>query len=81
MIDATADPHGITISTTGTIRIRVHAKGMDPSKITQSAWDLPGLKVSVTSDSKAFSKSASGQNLEITYEGITGARWDITPVE
>jgi len=81
MIDATADPHGITISTTGTIRIRVHAKGMDPSKITQSAWDLPGLKVSVTSDSKAFSKSASGQNLEITYEGITGTRWDITPVE
>ena len=32
MIDATADAHGITISVTGTIRIRIHAKGLDHGK-------------------------------------------------
>ncbi len=81
LIDATADPRGITISTTGTIRIRIHARGMDQSKITAANWDLPGLKVSVTSDSKSFSEEKAGDNLDLVYSGITGTRWEITPIQ
>jgi hypothetical protein len=80
-IDATADPHGITISATGTIRIRIHAKNLDPSKITTTAWDLPGLKVAVTADSKSFTADKTGDNIDLVYSGITGTRWDITPVQ
>ena len=81
MIDATADKHGITISATGTIRIRLHAKGLDQAKVSATEWDLPGLKVAVTADSKSFSMEANGDNLDVTYAEITGTRWEITPVE
>jgi hypothetical protein len=55
MIDATADKQGLTISTTGTIRLRIHAKNMVPEKISATTWELPGLSVTVTSDTKNFS--------------------------
>ena len=45
MIDATADKEGLTISTTGTIRLRIHAKDMVQTKITATEWELPGLHV------------------------------------
>jgi hypothetical protein len=81
MIDATADPHGITISATGTIRIRIHAKNLDQSKLTATAWDMPGLKVAVTADSKSFTVDKTGENFDLVYSGITGTRWDITPAQ
>jgi hypothetical protein len=81
MIDATADKHGITISAAGTIRIRIHATGADQTKVGANEWDLPGLKVAVTADSKTFSKDVSGDNIDVTYSGITGTRWEITPAE
>jgi hypothetical protein len=51
-IDATAARDGITISATGTLRLRIHASGLTPDKLTAALWDLPGLRVSVTSDAK-----------------------------
>ena len=56
MIDATADEHGITISASGTIKIRIHANGADAAKITATGWELPGLNVAVTADSKVSAK-------------------------
>jgi hypothetical protein len=81
MIDATADAHGITISATGTIRIRIHAKGVDQANISATGWELPGLKVAVSSDSKSFSKDKTGDNVDLVYSGMTGTRWEITPVQ
>jgi hypothetical protein len=81
MIDATADRHGISISAAGTIRIRIHAKDVDRSKITATEWELPGLKVVVTADSKNFTAEKAGDNIDLTYSGITGSRWEISPVE
>lgn len=81
MIDAVADPHGITISATGNIRIRIHAKGLDADKITPTEWDLPGLKVAVTADNKSFRKHTIGGDLDLAYTGITNTRWEITPAE
>lgn len=81
MIDATADAHGITISATGTICIRIHAQGIDEAKISATGWELPGLKVAVTADSKSFSEEKMGENINLTYTGITGSRWEITPQE
>jgi hypothetical protein len=81
MIDAIADAHGIAISATGTIRIRIHAKGLDEAKISAAGWELPGLKVAVTADSKSFSKDKTGENADLVYSGITGMRWEIAPAE
>jgi len=81
LIDATADKLGITISATGTIRIRLHAKGLDQATISATEWVLPGLKVAVTADNKSFTKEINGDNLDVTYSEITGTRWEITPVQ
>lgn len=51
MIDATADEKGITISTSGgPLRFRMFAKDLNPADISKSSWNLPGLRVSITSD-------------------------------
>jgi len=89
MIDAVADPQGLTISTTGTIRFRIHAKGMDTAKLGQALWTLPGLTVSVTSDAHgAFSlvKSDEAYNqyfkvtddmIDLVYPNVTRVRLEI----
>ena len=64
MIDASADKQGLTISATGTIRLRLHAKQMTPNKITEKEWSLPGLQVSVISDAR--SSAPNQQKMEST---------------
>jgi hypothetical protein len=81
MIDATADAHGLTISATGTVRIRIHARKVDKAKIGAALWDLPGLRVAVTADMKSFTEDKTGDNVDLVYSGITGMRWEITPAQ
>lgn len=81
MINATADRGGITISATGTIRIRIHALGLDPARTTPTQWNLPGLKVAVSADNKKFAQETAGEDIDLTYSGMTQARWEITPVQ
>jgi hypothetical protein len=81
MIDAKADPKGISISAAGTIRIRIHAQGMDAGKISATQWNLPGLKVAVTADSKDFTEEKAGDSIDLTYSGMTTARWEIAAAE
>jgi hypothetical protein len=77
MIDATADKQGLTISTTGTIRLRIHAKDAVQTKITATGWELPGLRVAVASDAKNFSVQKTEDGIDLVYAGITGVRLDI----
>ena len=78
MIDATADKQGLTISTTGTVRLRIHAKQMTDAKITATGWDLPGLHVKVTSDARSFKLNKVEDAVDLTYSAMTGMRLDIT---
>jgi hypothetical protein len=78
-LDATADQHGITISTTGTVKIRIHAKGLAKDKITAASWAAPGMQVNIKADQKNFTADANGENVDLTYSGITAMRWDIAP--
>jgi hypothetical protein len=89
MIDATADKQGLTISTTGTIRLRIHAKGLVAAQVSQNAWELPGLHVAVTSDPHgvfSLEKADDALNeyfkvtdnmIDLVYPGITQMRLDI----
>jgi hypothetical protein len=89
MIDATADEQGITISTEGTIRLRIHAKGLDPAQLTQTLWNLPGLHIAVTSDAQSLftleptdpakldPAMKEDDGMDIVYAGITKMRLDI----
>jgi len=77
MIDAKADEHGLTISTTGTIRLRIHAKGLSQGKISATDWELPGLSVAVTSDVRNFSLEKAEKAVDLVYSGITSVRLEI----
>ena len=76
-VDATADKHGLTISTTGTVRLRIHARNMDQAKMSATEWDLPGLHVVVATDATNFTVEKANNGLDLTYAGITGMKLEI----
>jgi len=84
MIDATADPHGITISASGLVGFRIHAKGMAKDDIVAGDWKMPGLDVKVSSDVKSFSvmkaTGAADDSLDVVYPDITGMRLEIKTI-
>ncbi len=89
MIDATADKQGLTISTTGTIRLRIHAKELVASQVSQTVWELPGLHVAVAADPQGtfkVEKADSSLNeyfkvtdnmIDLIYPSITKMRLDL----
>jgi hypothetical protein len=77
MIDASANEHGLTISATGTIRLRIHAKEMVQAKISEKEWELPGLRVAVDSDAKSFSVERAEDAIDLIYSGMTTMRLGI----
>jgi len=79
MIDATADERGLTISTTGTLRLRVHAKDVASRDITAGEWRLAGLHVAVLSDAKSFKVQETTDAIDLVYAGMTRTRLDIEP--
>jgi hypothetical protein len=81
MVDATADNKGLTISTSGTIRIRIHAKNLSPDKLKANGWALPGLNIAVSSDTKSFKTESSGSAIDIIYADINNMRLTITPAD
>ncbi|HEX9201717.1 MAG TPA: hypothetical protein VF865_19320 [Acidobacteriaceae bacterium] len=76
-VDATADEHGLTISTAGTVRLRIHAKGLARKNIGETEWGLPGLHVAVSSDAKSFTAEDVPDAIDVVYSGITRMRLDI----
>lgn len=94
MIDATADEHGISISTSGgPLRFRIFATGMTSQNLTKGLWDLPGLQVSVLSDAKgnvAVEKTDPAKvdpaqradlGYDVIYSGVSNIRLDIKAAE
>jgi hypothetical protein len=81
MVDATADEHGLTISTTGTIRLRIHAKDLVQNNVGKAEWILPGLHVAVASDAKSFSVEKATDAIDLVYSGINEMRLDIKSVQ
>jgi hypothetical protein len=49
--------------------------------VAAASWELPGLKVAVTSDHKNFTEDKTGDDVYLVYSGISSMRWEITPVE
>ena len=79
MIDATADRNGLTISTSGTVRIRIHAKDLSSDKLKANDWTLPGLQIAVTSDVKSFTTEPAGPDIDLVYSGVTNMKLAIAP--
>ena len=77
MIDVTADKQGLTISTTGTVRLRLHAKDLAQPKISATTWELPGLTVAVYSDAKNYSLEKSEDAVDVVYAGMTEMKLEI----
>ena len=76
-VDATADKHGLTISTTGTVRLHIHARNMDQAKMSATEWDLPGLHVVVATDATNFTVEKANDGFDLAYAGITGMKLEI----
>jgi hypothetical protein len=81
MVDATADEHGLTISTTGTTRWRIHAKDLVQKNVGKTEWNLPGLHVEITSDAKSFSIEKAADAIDLVYSGMNEMRLEIKTVE
>jgi hypothetical protein len=77
VVDATADEHGLTISTSGTVRLRIHARDLVQNKVIATDWALPGLHVGVVSDAKSFTVEKTADAIDLVYTGIQGMRLDI----
>ncbi len=72
MVDVAADKYGLTISATGAIRLRIHAKDLIQNKITATVWELPGLYVSVDSNAKSFrTENSTGETIDLIYNNMT----------
>ena len=76
-IDASADQHGLTISTSGTVRLRIHAKGLDANKVRAAGWELPGLHISVASDASGFTVEKVAGDTDLVYPGVNKMRLEI----
>jgi hypothetical protein len=79
-VAATADEKGLTISTTGTVRLRIHAKDLLQKQVTGKDWQLPGLHVAVTSDAKSFTVEKAEHAIDLVYSGMNEMRLDIKAV-
>jgi len=79
-VDATADQHGLTISTTGTVRWRIHAKDLVQQDVSKAEWNLPGLQVKIVSDAKSFSMEKAADAIDLVYTGISQMRLEIKTV-
>lgn len=71
MVDVTADKAGLTISTSGTIRLRIRAKDTSTGKLAAKEWNLPGLHVVVSSDAADFKAEQAGSAVDLIYSGVT----------
>lgn len=80
-VDVTADEHGLNIATKGTIRLRIHAKGLAKNKLTPSQWQLPGLQVVAVSDNKGFAVNDASDSVDLVYTDISHMRLDIKTLE
>jgi hypothetical protein len=78
MIDATADEHGLTISASGTVRLRIHAKDLTPDKVSATSWEMPGLRIGVDSDEKTFTIEQQPDAIDVVYTGMNRMRLNIS---
>ena len=80
-VDVRADEHGLKISTRGTVRLRIHAKGLARNNVTPSLWQLPGLQVEASSDKKDFTVKDAPDSIDLVYSDISHMRLDIKALE
>jgi len=80
-VDATADERGLSIATNGTVRLRIHAKGLAKGQIAVAQWLLPGLHVAVASDNKAFAVKDAPDSIDLVYSDMSHMRLDIKTVQ
>ena len=76
-VDASADEHGLTIDTSGTVRFRIHAARLDQSKLTGTDWNLPGVHVTAQSDAKDSTVEAGKDYVDVVYNGMNHMRLSI----
>jgi hypothetical protein len=84
-INANVDHTTMTITTDGTITIRLKAEGTKPSDISANKWTLPGLTVAVEGDQKGFDVKPStyykeGDSFLLTYTNLHHLTLSSTPL-
>lgn len=73
-LDASADEKGLLLSARDSVRIRLHADGLQASQLTKDAWNLPGLMLSIKTDAKSFTVISSGENIDLIYGKLSTLR-------
>jgi hypothetical protein len=78
MIEVTADEHGLTISASGTVRLRIHAKNLVQNKLGAKRWEMPGLSIDVDSDAKDFKVEQVPSGVDLIYAGVNRMRLTVS---
>jgi hypothetical protein len=77
-VDVTADEHGLTISASGTVRLRIHVKGLVQNKLAAKRWDMPGLSIDVDSDAKDFKVEQMPGGVDLIYADMSRMRLNVS---
>ena len=83
-INADVDHTRMTITSDGTVTIRLKAAGAKREDITATKWTLPGLTVTIEGDQKSFGVTPStyykeADSFEITYANMHRLKLTVTP--
>ena len=81
-IEAIADATGLSLHTPqNQLQFLIHAQGLDPAKLTQTAWPLPGLPLTTTTDAQSFkvAPASDPDTYTLTYTHVTNLSIQPTP--
>jgi hypothetical protein len=83
-INVDVDHTTMTITTDGTITLRLKADGTKAEDVTADKWKLPGLTVTIEGDQKSFDVKPStyykeGDSFKITYTNMHQLKLTVTP--
>lgn len=78
-VDAVADERGLSLSGTGPMRFRIHAREMRPAEVTRDKWTLPGLQCRISSDADGFTEESNSDGLDVMYANPRHVRIDVIP--
>lgn len=70
-VDAVASRHRLAIAANGDCTFRISVAGAIAADVRREAWELPGLRVAIETDAKAFEVVEHDGAIEVSYRRAT----------
>lgn len=70
-VGASASPRTLEVTAKGGITVRIECPQIDPAKLSRSAWDLPGLGATLSTDASEVRATSYESGIDLEYVGAT----------